>query len=624
LLAGLVDIEKISVANGQFLKKNILETEDIMKVFGVPIHFSLFRKESMHYYHLSAGDANVWAEMRSPKNDPEVFDVFNEIQEKDSEEITLNDEDELAGLHRNNFQSEKWPYTIFEAIELALKYFWSKPRYSKETCVLHPRSSAYKSSLDIASGDVLCAKRYMEHVKGVALWSYYHFGVYVGTITTNDGRELHDAVIHLQQNGENGVIFIDVIPLVSNKKGEGFVCENTDSKHPPLLFKVIYKDRTQLQRNETAERAKMIYCNQDYYAEKYNILSNNCEHFVNICAFGKPYCEQHARFMMTMIPGFLKICPGIAKVAQWIMPILAEISESILRILPCPLTYIGESVALVMLLFECVVLILWDIYLLQQSGCLTRSKVMYILKKRLISIAPELLAAIGFLLLSVLCVFAGPVGIVGVIIILVLRFTTRPRIERWIEERELARREDFCQWYPIEVARLVMKTAEDEEPDKQLLAEFESRELSGEAITNMIQKQRQDDDDVLFETAFEFLSPEKLNIFKQNLDNIFGHLSLKDVKSSITVVYKGKSLTVKPSVINLITVRQLLDMARLTWGIDFAKGKWQLMSVDAEDGNKTVIASSIDNSIEEIIDTVPDTSIKLELSYAESDDCKLM
>ncbi|CAF1030844.1 unnamed protein product [Adineta steineri] len=548
-----------------------------------------------------------------------------------SEETTLKNEDELVGLNKNSFRSEKWAYTVFSAIESAFKSFWYIPRYSKEACVLHPRSPALKSSLDIARGDVLCAKRYVGKMKSVALASYYHFGVYVGSIKTSNGRELHDAVIHLQKDSENRNIFINATSLVSKEKGEGFIYENPDSKHPPLLFKVIYKDRTQAQQNETAERAEEIYRNVDpnvdRYADKYSLVSNNCEHFVNICAFGTPHCEQHARFMMTTIPGFFKASPVIAKFVRYIMPIVAQISEGIVPILHYHLSYIGESIALGMLLLECVVRIFWDIYLLQQSGCLTRDKFMDIMKKRLIPIAPELLSAIAFLLVSVICAstsFIGiGIGIVGLIIVLVLRFTTRPRLERWIQERELARREDFFQWYPSEVARLVMKTAEDE-LNEGISAKFQSEKLSGKAITEMIQKQRQGVGDVSFETKFQFLSPEKLSIFKQNLDNIFGHLSLEDLKSSVTVIYEGKSLTIKPSLGNPITVGHVLDMGRLNWGIDFLKGKWQLATTNADDGNKTVIASWIRNSIDETIDIMPDTSIKLDLSYAESDGCALM
>ncbi|CAF1659529.1 unnamed protein product [Rotaria magnacalcarata] len=630
LLAGLIDAENISTASLTCLQSRIIQTEEILKLLGRSINLSLFEKESTHYYHLSAGDANMWVNVPS-KNDPQVFVANNDNKEIGEEQAIINDDDELTALIKNISCPQKLPYIVFSTIEQAFQYFSSKPRYSKEACVLDPCLPVFKSSLGIGRGDIVCVKRHKYEGKLVSLGAYYHFGVYVGKITTNESSNtpttLENAVIDLTQN-EKGKIIIRASPLVSDKEGEGFLYHKKDSNKPPLFFKAVYKDRTHEQKEMTARRAEEIYRYPDNNVEKYSLLSNNCEHFANACAFGTPYCEQHARFMLTTIPGSCKALSTFIKIARWPLITATESSESIPKWIGIHISYIGEAAALGMLLIECAMRISWDIYLLKKSGGSTSSKIKSILKKRLLSMAPELLAALGFLLVGILCTVTGPIGAIigigGFIVLLLLRFIARPRIERWIEEREEARREDFLRWYPSEVARLVMKTADDDDPDEHIMAEFERQNLSGHVVTNMIQEEREGNSAVSFENTFQFLGSEKFKIFMNNLNNIFGHLTMEKIKYAVTVTYQGQSFMLKRSFLTPITAHQVLEMARLNWKIDYAKGDWQLISVGPEDGNRNLVASSVIDNIEKTLDLDADSSITLELSYTEPKRCTLL
>ena len=630
LLAGLIDVETMSSDGAKLLQKTILKTEEIVKRLGKSINLSLFEKESSYYYLLSADDANVWAKMSS-KNDQQIFVANNDAEETNEGQATINDDDETAQLIKDASIPQKMPYLLFSSIELAFQYFFTTPRYYKEASVLDPILTGLKSSLDIGRGDILCVKRHTYETKLASFAAYYHFGVYVGNMTINDSLNnpvtLENAVIDLNRTDDKKVI-IRAIPLASDEKDKGFLLHKKDSKNPPLFFKAVYEGRTHEQKELTAERAEEFYRNQDRWFAKYSVLSNNCEHFVNECAFGTMYCAQHTRFVLTTIAGFCKTLSALVKILRWALIAAAEASERFPKSIITHSSYIGESVALGMLVIECVGRILWDIHLLKKSPGSKGSKIKYILKKRLLSMAPEFLAAIGFLLVGVLCTVSGPLGVIigvgGCVVLLLLRFIARPRIERWIEEREVARRENFLRSYPSEVARLVMKTASDDDVEQFILDEFDRQNLSGDVIAKLMREKHGEDSALSFEDKFRFLGAEKLEIFTNNLNNIFGHLAIENIKSSVTVTYEEQSFTVKRSVTVPITAHQLLEMAKLNWDIDFAKGQWQLSLAGPETGERSIVASSATSDLAKPLDLDPDSVVKLELSYIKPDRCTLL
>ena len=169
-----------------------------------------------------------------------------------------------------------------------------------------------------------------------------------------------------------------------------------------------------------------------------------------------------------------------------------------------------------------------------------------------------------------------------------------------------------------------MKTTEEDKPNDRLFHEFESRKLSGKAVTDMVEKRRQEGNDELFKTAFNFLSPDEFKVCEEKLARILRHLSLKDFQSSIFVEYEGKSFAVQLDVFEPITASQLLNIAKFNWGIDFAKKKWQLASVGTEDGTTIIYASWARDPLEHEIDNVSGSILKLKLSYAKSDGCTLI
>jgi hypothetical protein len=405
--------------------------------------------------------------------------------------------------------------------------------------------------------------------------------------------------------------------------------KKTKSGHLPLLFKVVYEKRTQKEKDETADRALDFYNNSDFYLKKYSLFSNNCEHFVNMCAFGKPYCEQHFRVMLTALPNFFKGSPAALRVIRYLLIVIAEVAEAASQS-PHIMTYLGESLALVLLMIEYTVRIVWDIYLLKKSGRLTLRNVLYLIKRYTSSMAPELLAGIGFLLVAVLCTVSGPIGLIiglsGTIIMILLRLIVRPRIERWIERREAARLEDFLQWHPHEVARLAMDTSEENDTHEEILANFESKNLSGKVVSELINRERENPSENHLANTLQFLDPNRLKLFKENLKGILGHFDISEqLKSSIKLMYNERSLSIEISDMSTITVRQLLDVARLNWQINFKKGHWQVSRVNPEDESKSVVASYINrNSLAKKIDTLTDSPTIIELSYEESSWCTLL
>ena len=621
LLAGLIDIGDDTPTDMKRLDKTELNTETIMKKLGTVINFELNKKGETYYFHLFITGASIWTKMCSSENDPNAFDPATKPDETNLGETTTTNGDDFTKLSRNTFPREKWANQLFSIIASAFKFFQPTPCYSKETCVLPSRSSAFEYNGGIKRGDILCVRRYVNIIKPIDCisYSYYHYGVYVGRLETTDDGEYNDAVIHLEQDS-----VIRVSHLSSDGKNKRFVHENRESKYPPLLFKLVYENQTQEQLEKTAKTAENIYRDPSPYKGKFSLLWNNCEHFVNICAFGTPYCEQLVKFTMNTI---FVVFKTIVKGSRCIIPIAFEGTEVIAR----NLHSLGESANLVILVVECAVQIFWDLFSLSKSKPLTHADVVYTLKKRLAPIAPELLSAIIFLVISICFGCPGiflsiTFGVANIIISLALRFIARPRIQRYIEDRELARREDFSQWKPREVAKLVMKTTEEDKHNAYLLHKFESGKLSGEAVTRMVEKRRQESSDEPFKTAFDFLSPEEFKVFEEKLAKILGHLSLKDFQNSIVVEYEGKSFAVPLDVLkSSTTAGELLNIARCNWGIDFAKKKWQLESVGTKDGIPTIHASwALCDGLKKEIYADFDGNLKLKLSYDKSDGCTLI
>jgi hypothetical protein len=209
---------------------------------------------------------------------------------------------------------------------------------------------------------------------------------------------------------------------------------------------------------------------------------------------------------------------------------------------------------------------------------------------------------------------------------LILRFTTRSRIQRWIEGREVARQEDFLQWHPREVARLAMEISEEDNAHEDLVTIFESRKLTGQAITDLINKERNNSSENHLATALQFLDSARLVKFKKNLEGILGHFDISELlKSSIELSYGERSLKIDTYDSPIITTSQLLNMTRLNWNINFSKGQWQLSTIKPEDGKKSVLASyAMGNSIKREIFWIPGSTTKMELSYVEPSTCQLL
>lgn len=623
LLANFVDVDAISDTAMIIIEENKLDGENIMKQLGMSIILQLLKIEKKFYIQLSAADAKIRVEMSSAKINEEVVDITTDTEEIALIDEAIGDSDDSALSERNILQSINWSSTLFSVVKKALENFSSKPRYSKEACIIHSPSSIVDSILAIERGEVLCVKIYRPRIRGIFLTSFYHFGVYVGKMTTKDGEELEHAVIELTKTKATGSISINAVPLEGYEKGTCFVIKKTNSGHLPLLFKVVYEKRTQKDKDETADRALDFYNNSEHYLKEYSLFSNNCEHFVNMCAFGAPHCEQHFRAILTTLPSFFKWSPAAIQVARYLLIAVVELIEAASETSGV-LSYLGETIALTMLMIEYAVRIFWDIYLLKKSGRLTLKNVLYLIKRRTLSIVPEMFVGIGFLLIAILCNFSGPIGAIigisGTIVMVLLRYIVRPRIERWIERRETKRLRDFLQWYPHEVARLAMDTSEENDMCKEILTNFESKQLSGKAISELVNRERENPLENRLANTLQFLDADCLKLFKQNLKGILGHFDLSEqLKSSINLTYEERSFSIEIPDMRTTEVSELLETARLNWHIDFKEGQWQVNLVAPEDGKKTVIASYITpNSITKKIETIPDSPTTIELVYEPS------
>ncbi|CAF3272699.1 unnamed protein product [Rotaria socialis] len=633
LLASLIDIDDgIKGINGRtFIADEIqVETENIMKELGAPIKLQLLRVTHKFYIHLFSENANIWSRLRSNDDDEEAVNITIEPEE---EEVLLNtstlDSDKSDTFEQSTLKPKNWPGTVYSTVRAALENFCIAPRYSKEVCALYSPLSTIDRTLSISDGEVLCIKKYRSAALG-CVTSFYHFGVYVGKMTTKDGRNLSDAVIELVKDHTTQDISINAVPLVGTEKGACFVLEKTENGRPSLLFKAKYRGRTQEQKNETAVRALGIYENSREYQKKYSTVKNNCEHFVNICAFGTAYCQQSVQMIITTTSNISKGFSALPLPVRYVLMAVAELSEISCKLSQILSTGFGESVALAMLIAECSVTIFWDIYLLKHTNRLTRANIVHVLKLRFLPMAPELLVAVGFLLFGILCTVSGPVGIAigisGVILLLIMRFTTRPRIQRWLEQREVARQEDFLQWQPHEVARLAREVSEEDEPHDDLIINFERRKLSGQAIADIINQGRNNSAENHLENALNFLDSTRLDKFKRNLKVIFGHFDVSEqLKSTIELSYGEHLLNIDTYDSPTMTTRQILDMARLNWNTNFVKGHWQLSMINPEDGKKSVVASyAMEKSIMRKITAIPDSTTKIELSYVRSDECQIL
>ena len=638
LLACLVDVKPVSDIPTDIIRQIKLEGEHIMEQLGTVIDLRLIQMGKQFYIQLFAIDAQIWAEIRSTKDNKETVgittdtkkdhDIITETEEATPIDGSIQDSDDSVALDRSVFKEIEWPSMIYSSVKIAFENFSSTPRYSKEACRVHSPSSVIESTLSFTRGEVLCVKVYRKRVHGVFLTSFYHFGVYVGKMTTKDGEELEDAVIHLTKTKTNGSIDIGAVLLEGNDKDTCFVMKRTKSGSVPLLFKVIYGKRTQTEMDNIADRALNFYNNSDHYLKEYSLFSNNCEHFANMCVLGKPYCEQHVRAVLTTLPSFFKAVPATSQVLRYILIATAQIVDSI-NSLSTVMSYIGEFLALIMLIIEYVFGTIWDIYLLKKSGRLTCENVRYIMKRRALGMAPEALAAVGFVLVALLCTFSGPVGVIiglsGTVIMILLRYIARPRIERWIEQREAVRLEDFLRWYPREVARLSMNTLKEDDEHEEIVNNFESRKLCGEAIRELVNQERKNPVGNHLANVLEFLDSNQLKQFKQNLKGIFGHFDISEqLKSSINLQYNEQTIAIEIPDMSIFTVRQLLEVARLNWQTDFKKGHWQVNTVNPDDNLEKVIASHIvPSSTVKEIETIPDSPTIVKLVYKNPSGCTL-
>ncbi|CAF1196136.1 unnamed protein product [Rotaria magnacalcarata] len=248
LLASLIDIADgiHGINDHTFIVDEIqVETENIMKQLGTPIRLQLLRVAHKFYIHLFSENADIWSRVCSNDDDEEAANITIEPEE---EEIVLNtsrlDLDKSDTFEESTLKPKNWPGTVYLIVRAALENFSIAPRYSKEVCALYSPLSTIYRTLSISEGDVLCIKKYRSTAR-YCLTSVYHFGVYVGKMTTKDGRNLSDAVIELVKDHKTQDISINAVPLVGTEKGACFVLEKTKDEHPSLLFKVKYRGRTQ-------------------------------------------------------------------------------------------------------------------------------------------------------------------------------------------------------------------------------------------------------------------------------------------------------------------------------------------------------------------------------------------
>jgi len=171
-----------------------------------------------------------------------------------------------------------------------------------------------------------------------------------------------------------------------------------------------------------------------------------------------------------------------------------------------------------------------------------------------------------------------------------------------------------------------MDTSEENDTHEEILANFESRKLTGKAVSELINRERENPFENHLANTLQFLDPNRLKLFKENLKGILGHFDISEqLKSSIKLMYNERSLSIEISDMSTITVRQLLDVARLNWQVNFEKGHWQVSRVNPEDQSKSVISSYINrNSLGQTIHTIPDSPTIVELIYEKPSSCTLL
>ncbi|XP_038047603.1 phospholipase A and acyltransferase 1-like [Patiria miniata] len=129
---------------------------------------------------------------------------------------------------------------------------------------------------------------------------YAHWGIYVGRY-----HHMKHAVIHFGMF-EGG-------PAFSKKKISGSA--SSASQKPEIRADTIWMilggsgkvrinnsrdSERQLRSSEAiSEKAKKMH--RDNKGIKYDFLDNNCEHFVNLCRYGKPHSSQAAKLTIIVI-----------------------------------------------------------------------------------------------------------------------------------------------------------------------------------------------------------------------------------------------------------------------------------------------------------------------------------
>lgn len=126
-------------------------------------------------------------------------------------------------------------------------------------------------------GDIIYAKRNKHSSIGVPWPEYKHFGVYIGDYQ----------VIHFSgpKGHETDANLADIIETSLRQflKGD-FLLIQTD--HEIAQYDDSLKP---LSADEVIRRAKSKLGTE---LGKYNLFTNNCEHFANWCRFGKKFCRQ--------------------------------------------------------------------------------------------------------------------------------------------------------------------------------------------------------------------------------------------------------------------------------------------------------------------------------------------
>jgi len=544
LLNPLEDAQPSSTeANLPVTQESSHDHECIIQKVGSPVTLRLRKSETTIWFELASKTASVW-----------------------SRTVPIVAEQVVTACPPN------WGTILFNAIEDALASL--EIRISVQHRELAPLSPLKNIRHSFEEGDVLCIKIYKRKALGFVK-PYLHYGIY-----TDSG------VIHLQKNKETKEITIRKDPLVAyydeemdekvEKKVEAFVHQKSDAP-PVLLFKAVFEQGTAKLKSKCAERAKKIYSNQQkHYFKKYDISSNNCEHFAMVCALGRGYCTQRSWLILTTANVLLRSCPPVIRT---ILQTIGELAENCLKAGSSTIAIIGESCALGITLIEFAFLICWDWWKLYQTGRLTIHTFLHQVKIRTASLTPELIVALIALLISIALAPTGLPGILAglasIVLLLGLRFLARPRIQRMIEQQEAARKLDFLQWRPAEVATFCVT---DEDSDrKQIIQKFVEADLSGEAISDLISQERSGSSSRSLNGVLETLQlgKERETKLKERLTQLFGTFDINQLWK-IQLMYGEQALTIVDA---SISINELLETARLSWKLDFLSQDWILRYV---------------------------------------------